>query len=114
MLSWDELRTECLACRKCGLCEGRTNVVFGCGNPDADVLFIGEGPGRDEDLQGIPFVGRAGRLLDDMLLAVGFDREDVYIANIVKCRPPQNRDPLPEEREACLAWLRNQVALIRP
>ena len=114
MYGWDELEQACLSCRKCGLCEGRTKVVFGCGDRNADVLFIGEGPGRDEDASGIPFVGRAGKLLDDLLLAAGFEREKVYIANIVKCRPPQNRDPFPEEREACLAWLRNQVSLIRP
>ena len=114
MYGWDELEQACLSCRKCGLCEGRTKVVFGCGDRNADVLFIGEGPGRDEDASGIPFVGRAGKLLDDLLLAAGFERDKVYIANIVKCRPPQNRDPFPEEREACLAWLRNQVSLIRP
>lgn len=114
MSSMDELRAQCLACQNCQLSERRTNVVFGCGDPSADVMFVGEGPGREEDEQGIPFVGAAGRLLDDMLLAVGISREKVYIANIVKCRPPQNRDPLPEERQACIGWLRAQTKLIRP
>lgn len=114
MHTWDTLRSQCTACRKCGLSEERQKVVFGSGNENADVLFIGEGPGREEDASGLPFVGRAGRLLDDLLLAVGMDREQVYIANIVKCRPPKNRDPLPEEREACLEWLRAQVKLLRP
>lgn len=112
---WKELQENCLACRKCGLCETRHNVVFGVGNPEAKVLFVGEGPGENEDLQGEPFVGRGGQLLDKMLAAVDLDRRtNVYIANIVKCRPPQNRDPLPEEQEACIGWLRNQFALIRP
>lgn len=112
---WKELQEICLACRKCGLCETRHNVVFGVGNPEAKVLFVGEGPGENEDLQGEPFVGRGGQLLDKMLAAVDLDRRtNVYIANIVKCRPPQNRDPLPEEQEACIGWLRNQFALIRP
>ena len=114
MYDWDELREKCLACRACGLCEGRTNVVFGTGNEHARLMFVGEGPGRDEDASGIPFVGRAGHLLDDLLTVSGFSRDEVYIANIVKCRPPENRDPLPEEREACIGWLRNQVQLIRP
>ena len=97
------------------LCETRTNVVVGVGNPRSKVMFIGEGPGENEDLQGEPFVGRGGQLLDKMLAAVDLDRKtNVYIANIVKCRPPKNRDPLPEEQEACIGWLRNQVALIRP
>ena len=112
---FDELRSECLKCTKCGLCQGRHNVVFGVGNPKAKVLFVGEGPGENEDLQGEPFVGRAGKLLDVMLDAVDLSRErNVYIANIVKCRPPQNRDPLPEEQEACIGWLRNQFAIMRP
>ncbi len=94
---------------------GNGNVVFGVGNQNAEVLFIGEGPGQNEDLQGEPFVGRGGQLLDKMLKAIDLDRnKNIYIANIVKCRPPQNRDPLPEEQEACIGWLRNQVALIRP
>lgn len=113
--NWEELKENCLNCRKCGLCETRTNVVVGVGNPAAKVLFIGEGPGENEDLQGEPFVGRGGQLLDKMLAAVDLDRKtNIYIANIVKCRPPKNRDPLPEEQEACIGWLRNQVALIRP
>ncbi|MDP4119494.1 MAG: uracil-DNA glycosylase [Bacillota bacterium] len=113
--TWKELETECKSCRKCGLCETRNNVVFGVGKKDAEVLFIGEGPGEKEDLQGEPFVGRAGQLLDKMLAAVDLSRENnIYIANIVKCRPPKNRDPLPEEQEACINWLRNQVMLMRP
>lgn len=113
--NWEELKENCLNCHKCGLCETRTNVVVGVGNPAAKVLFIGEGPGENEDLQGEPFVGRGGQLLDKMLAAVDLDRKtNIYIANIVKCRPPKNRDPLPEEQEACIGWLRNQVALIRP
>lgn len=114
-MTWEELEPACLQCRKCGLCETRTNVVFGVGNRNADVMFIGEGPGENEDLQGEPFVGRAGQLLDKMLAAVDLDRHtNIYIANIVKCRPPKNRDPEVTEQEACLLWLRNQVALIRP
>lgn len=113
--NFEELRENCLNCRRCGLCETRTNVVVGVGNPRSKVMFIGEGPGENEDLQGEPFVGRGGQLLDRMLAAVNLDRKtNVYIANIVKCRPPKNRDPLPEEQEACIGWLRNQVALIRP
>ena len=113
--NFEELKENCLNCRKCGLCETRTNVVVGVGNPRSGILFIGEGPGENEDLQGEPFVGRGGQLLDKMLAAVDLDRKkNIYIANIVKCRPPKNRDPLPEEQEACIEWLRNQVALIRP
>lgn len=113
--NFEELRENCLNCRRCGLCETRTNVVVGVGNPRSKVMFIGEGPGENEDLQGEPFVGRGGQLLDKMLAAVDLDRKtNVYIANIVKCRPPKNRDPLLEEQEACIGWLRNQVALIRP
>jgi uracil-DNA glycosylase len=113
--TWEQLESACLDCHKCGLCAGRTNVVVGVGNQEAKVLFIGEGPGENEDLQGEPFVGRSGQLLDKMLAAVDLDRHtNIYIANIVKCRPPQNRDPLPEEQDLCIEWLRNQVALIRP
>ncbi len=113
--NFDELKKECLQCTKCGLCSTRHNVVFGVGNPNAKVLFVGEGPGENEDLQGEPFVGRAGKLLDTMLDAVDLSRSrNIYIANIVKCRPPQNRDPLPEEQEACIGWLRNQFAIMRP
>lgn len=115
MESWEELKNECMQCRKCALWETRTNVVFGVGRQDAEVLFIGEGPGENEDLQGEPFVGRGGKLLDDMLKIIGLDRnENIYIANIVKCRPPQNRDPLNTEQEACMDWLRAQYRLIRP
>lgn len=116
MLStWESLEAACRSCRQCPLCETRQNVVFGTGNRQAEVLFIGEGPGANEDAQGEPFVGRAGKLLDTMLAAVGLSREhNIFIANMVKCRPPQNRDPLPEEQEACIGWLRGQVALLRP
>ncbi len=113
--TWEELQSACHDCRKCDLCTERTNVVFGVGNKDAKVLFIGEGPGENEDLQGEPFVGRSGQLLDKMLAAVDLDRHtNIYIANIVKCRPPQNRDPLPAEQDMCIEWLRSQVAFIRP
>ncbi len=114
MDSWNALKTECAACRACGLCEGRTNLVFGVGNEQADLMFIGEGPGEQEDLQGLPFVGPAGRFLDNMLEMIDLDRNTVYIANIVKCRPPHNRDPKPEESEQCLPWLRAQVRVLRP
>ena len=112
--SWETLQQECLTCRACGLADTRTNVVFGDGARDAEVMFIGEGPGQHEDEQGVPFVGRGGQLLDDMLEMIHLDRTKVYIANIVKCRPPQNRDPLPEEQDACLHWLKAQTALLRP
>lgn len=112
---WETLKNDCLKCTKCGLCETRTNVVFGYGNPLSEVMFIGEGPGEQEDLQGKPFVGRSGKLLDKMLSEIGLSREEnIYIANIVKCRPPKNRDPLPEEQEMCIDWLRNQTALLKP
>ena len=113
-MDWEELKRACLACRRCGLCETRHNVVFGSGASDAEVLFIGEGPGEQEDLQGLPFVGRAGKLLDDMLELIDLDRSRVYIANMVKCRPPHNRDPLNIEQEACSEWLQRQIELIRP
>ena len=111
---WDSLKENCLQCRKCSLCETRTNVVFGVGRNDAEVLLIGEGPGHNEDMQGEPFVGRAGQLLDKFLAAVGIKRGDVYIANMVKCRPPENRDPLPAEQEQCIKWLYNQIELLSP
>ena len=111
---WEELEKRCQNCRECSLCETRTNVVFGDGSRTAEIMFVGEGPGAHEDEQGVPFVGKAGQLLDDMLAIIGLDRTMVYIANIVKCRPPQNRDPLPEEQEACSAWLDSQIALMRP
>ena len=114
MLDWNGLEQTCLSCTKCGLCETRQNVVFGVGPRDADVMFIGEGPGEQEDLKGEPFVGAAGILLDDMLSIIDLSRENCYIANIVKCRPPRNRDPLETEQDACIAYLHNQVALIQP
>jgi DNA polymerase len=113
--TWAELEQQCKNCTRCGLAATRQNVVFGVGATDAEVLFIGEGPGANEDAKGEPFVGRAGQLLDTMLAAVGLSRHhNIYIANMVKCRPPQNRDPLPEEQEACIGWLRGQTALLRP
>ena len=115
MLNWNELEAQCLHCQKCALADTRTNMVFGVGSKSAEVMFIGEGPGENEDLQGEPFVGRAGQLLDDMLEIIDLSRKsNIYIANIVKCRPPQNRDPLNTEQDACIHYLRNQVALIRP
>ncbi len=109
------LQADCLQCKKCGLCASRNHVVFGVGNGQAKVMLVGEGPGEHEDLEGEPFVGRGGQLLDKLLAAVDLDRRlNVYITNIVKCRPPKNRDPLPEEQEACLPWLRRQFAVIRP
>ncbi len=115
MLDWRELKILCHSCTRCGLCETRHNVVFGVGKENADILLVGEGPGGQEDLTGEPFVGPAGKLLDDMLTIIDLDRNsNCYIANIVKCRPPKNRDPLETEQEACIPYLRNQVALIRP
>ena len=113
-MSLEELKKECLSCRACPLCETRTNVVFGVGKPDAEVMFIGEGPGEQEDLQGEPFVGRAGKLLDDMLELIDLDRSRIYIANMVKCRPPKNRDPQETEQAACARWLKSQIEFIRP
>ncbi|MBQ9131713.1 MAG: uracil-DNA glycosylase [Clostridia bacterium] len=110
----EELANVCSSCQKCELGKTRTNLVFGVGNPHADLMFVGEAPGEQEDLSGVPFVGRAGQLLDKFLYAVDIKREDVYIANILKCRPPKNRDPLPEEEDACIGYLREQVKLIRP
>lgn len=112
--SLEELFERIHTCTKCPLGLSRTKFVFGTGNPHAEILFIGEAPGRDEDLSGIPFVGRAGQLLDKMLAAIDLKREDVYIANILKCRPPENRDPLPEESDACLPHLAEQIRLIAP
>lgn len=114
LLALKDLYMECQNCTKCNLSSTRNNVVFGEGNLKSKIMFIGEGPGRDEDLQGRPFVGRAGQLLNKMLEAIGLKREDVYIANIVKCRPPNNRVPLQSEVEACIPYLRNQVAIIAP
>lgn len=114
-MTWEELKTDCLTCQKCDLCETRTNVVFGDGVANAEVLFIGEGPGQNEDEQGLPFVGRSGALLDTYLRTIDLDRKkNIFIANTVKCRPPQNRDPRPEERAACLPWLREQFRLLQP
>ena len=110
----EALRAECLERRRCGLCETRHNVVFGAGPDDAEVMFIGEGPGEQEDLQGAPFVGRAGKFLDDMLELIDLDRSRVYIGNMVKCRPPRNRDPLDIEQKACAVWLQGQLELIAP
>lgn len=115
MMDLQTLQAQCSVCRRCPLCETRTHVVFGQGVPDAEVLFVGEGPGQSEDEQGLPFVGRSGQLLDKYLFAIDLDRgRNCYIANIVKCRPPQNRDPLPAESEACMPWLRDQFRLLRP
>ncbi len=112
---WNKLKAECMACTRCGLCETRTNVVFGTGPTHAEVMLVGEGPGAQEDEQGLPFVGRSGKLLDVYLDTIGLSRQNnVFIGNIVKCRPPGNRDPLPEEEDACLPWLRAQFKLIRP
>lgn len=110
----EQLQALCESCQKCPLGATRTKLVFGVGNPNADLMFVGEAPGEQEDATGIPFVGRAGQLLDKFLYAVDIDRKDVYIANILKCRPPKNRDPLPEEEDACIGYLREQVKLIRP
>ncbi len=114
MLDWDNLESRCGSCTNCALHEGRTNPVFGVGDRRSPLLFVGEGPGEQEDLRGEPFVGRAGKLLDDMLTLIELNRSRVYIANMVKCRPPKNRDPLPAEQEACLPYLRNQVYLLKP
>ena len=114
MDDWEALEQACLQCNKCKLSSGRTNVVFGVGNKNADILFVGEGPGEQEDMQGLPFVGPAGKLLDDMLSIIDLDRSKVYIANIVKCRPPHNRDPQDDEQDLCIDYLRRQVALIQP
>jgi uracil-DNA glycosylase family 4 len=105
---------EASVCTRCPLSEGRTNVVFGNGNADADLMFVGEAPGRDEDLQGLPFVGRAGKLLDQLLGEVGLQRSDVFVANVLKCRPPGNRDPQPDEIETCRPYLHRQIELIEP
>ena len=110
----EKLRAECAGCGKCALAQTRTNLVFGTGNPGAKLMFVGEAPGEQEDLSGTPFVGRAGQLLDRYLEAVDISRSDVYIANILKCRPPKNRDPLPAEEDMCIDWLRGQVKIIRP
>lgn len=110
----NELYKQCKECTLCPLCHTRTNTVFGVGSPNADIMFVGEAPGENEDLSGIPFVGRAGQLFDKYLNAVGINRENVYIANILKCRPPKNRDPQKSEEEACIDYLRQQVKIINP
>ena len=113
-VSWQQLLDDIYACDKCRLCGGRQNAVPGEGDAHAKLMFIGEGPGHDEDVQGRPFVGRSGELLNRMIAAIGLTREQAYICNIVKCRPPQNRNPEPDEAQACLPYLRAQVALVRP
>ena len=110
----EELKQAVSNCNKCDLCKQRTNIVFGTGNENADIMFIGEGPGADEDKEGIPFVGKAGKLMNQAFIGLGINRDDVYIANIVKCRPPQNRVPLKQEADSCLDYLRNQVMIIKP
>lgn len=112
--NWEELESSILNCQKCRLCQNRTKIVFGIGNKNADIMFIGEGPGADEDKQGIPFVGKAGKLMDRAFEGLGIERGNVYIANIVKCRPPSNRVPEDDEASACLNYLRNQVILVKP
>lgn len=112
--SWEALEQACSQCRGCSLWEGRKHVVFDTGNRSAEVMLVGEGPGAIEDEQGIPFVGKAGQFLDNMLEIIGLDRNRVYISNIVKCRPPGNRDPLTVEQDACIDFLRRQTALVRP
>lgn len=113
-MNWEDLEESCRFCKKCGLYKTRNKLVFGDGNKNASLMFIGEGPGRREDATGLPFVGRSGKLLDKILAAINIKRKDIYIANIVKCRPPSNRDPGEDEKKACLPYLRNQVHLIRP
>ena len=110
----EELKQSINNCQKCKLCQNRQNIVFGVGNPNAEIMFIGEGPGGDEDRQGEPFVGKAGQLMNKAFDIVGIKREDVYIANIIKCRPPYNRDPEKDEIEACIGYLRNQVVIVKP
>ena len=112
--SLEEIRVELLACRGCSLCSGRSTVVFGTGNPKARLMFVGEGPGEEEDRQGEPFVGAAGKRLNQWIARIGLSREEVYIANIVKCRPPGNRAPLPEEAASCLPYLKRQIRAVRP
>lgn len=112
--NWEELEASIENCNKCKLCKTRLNIVFGTGNKNADIMLVGEGPGADEDKQGIPFVGKAGKLMDKAFEGLGIEREKVYIANIVKCRPPANRVPEDDEAEACLNYLRNQVILVKP
>ena len=110
----EEIRSNLGECTRCGLCEGRKNIVFGVGNPDADLVIVGEAPGRDEDIQAEPFVGRSGQLLNRMLEAIGLSREDIYICNVIKCRPPENRNPTPNEVETCEPFLIRQLKSLRP
>ena len=112
--TWEEIDKEISDCKKCKLCKNRTNIVLGCGNKNADVMFIGEGPGADEDKEGIPFVGKAGKLMNQALIGLGINREELYITNIVKCRPPANRNPEQDEADACMDYLRGQVMLVKP
>jgi len=112
--TWQALMRECAQCRECALCQTRHSVVFGTGNPQGEIMLVGEGPGAHEDEQGIPFVGKAGKFLDDMLAIIGLDRNKVYITNIVKCRPPGNRDPLNVEQDTCIGYLHRQIALVQP
>ena len=112
--AWEELRARVASCRKCGLCETRTNTVFGQGATRTSLVLVGEGPGADEDQAGLAFVGRAGQLLTQILKAGGIDRESIFITNVVKCRPPGNRNPLPEEGQACVGYLHRQIALVQP
>lgn len=112
--TWEELEASIIGCKKCKLCNNRNNIVFGTGNKNAKIMFIGEGPGADEDKEGIPFVGKAGKLMNMAFDGIGINREDVYIANIVKCRPPSNRNPEDDEADSCLDYLRNQVMLVKP
>lgn len=112
--TWQALEHQCMDCRNCPLCETRNHVVFGVGNRQADIMLVGEGPGRQEDLTGIPFVGAAGQLLDEMLNIIDLNRDNCYIANIVKCRPPNNRDPMETEQESCIGYLQEQIALVQP
>lgn len=112
--SFEELENSIVGCNKCKLCSNRNNIVFGCGNKNADLMLIGEGPGADEDIQGIPFVGKAGKLMNAAFDALGINRDDIYIANVVKCRTPNNRNPEKDEEMACLDYLRNQVILVKP
>ena len=112
--NWEELEKSIINCKKCKLCAGRSNIVFGEGNKEADIMLIGEGPGADEDKQGLPFVGKAGQLMNKAFQGLGIDRNKVYIANVVKCRPPGNRVPEPDEAKECLDYLRNQVILVKP
>ena len=112
--NWEDLEESIKGCKKCKLCTNRTNIVFGSGNKNADIMLIGEGPGADEDKQGYPFVGKAGQLMDKALAGLDINKEELYIANIIKCRPPSNRVPTDDEADACLDYLRNQVILVNP